>query len=257
MIIEKPGAFLAKLPWLTVMCGIDLGSQVDLGRQIWIGWRARPWTGWWTQSTGPRWTRANGDNPDLIWGVGFAMDGWGGPWATGGGARWWVGGARRRLTRDLAGVARNRARWLGLQSGWAQNEEWKETNPTTGSWRWLERRRGRRGGRGGRLNSSEQRWVCRLGVCETKGKMRFLTLLRCSGWSERRRGGSGGGDRRRRPEVEDGGGKLRFDDGGRSWDKRKLGWALSAKKREEEMIRDTPPTARSSDGQQWRGGRSL
>jgi hypothetical protein len=29
------------------------------------------------------------------------------------------------------------------------------------------------------------------------------------------------------------------------------------KKREEEMVRDTPPTARSSDGQQWRGGRSL
>jgi hypothetical protein len=29
------------------------------------------------------------------------------------------------------------------------------------------------------------------------------------------------------------------------------------KKREEEMVRDTPPTTRSFDDQQWRGGRSL
>jgi hypothetical protein len=88
---------------------------------------------------------------------------------------------RRRLAGDLTGVARNRARRPGLQGGWAQNEEWKESNPTTGSWRWLERRRGRHGSRCGRLNFGERRWVLLLGVCETKGKMRFLTLLRCSG----------------------------------------------------------------------------
>jgi hypothetical protein len=90
---------------------------------------------------------------------------------------------RRRAAggQKLAGVARNRDRRLGLQSGWAQNEEGKKTNPTTGSRRWLEWRRGRRYGSGGRLNSGERRWVLRLGSCETKGKMSFLTLLRCLG----------------------------------------------------------------------------
>jgi hypothetical protein len=79
--------------------------------------------------------------------------------------------------RKFAGVARNRARRLGLQSGWAQNEEGEKTNPTTGSWRWLERRRGHCGGRGGRLKSGERWWVLRLCFCERIGKMRFLTLL--------------------------------------------------------------------------------
>jgi hypothetical protein len=44
--------------------------------------------------------RANGDNPDLIWGVGFAMDDWGGPRAAGGGARPETAAARR----SIAGV---------------------------------------------------------------------------------------------------------------------------------------------------------
>jgi hypothetical protein len=79
--------------------------------------------------------------------------------------------------RKLAGVARNRARRLGLQSGWAQNEEEDKTNPTTGSWRCLEWWRRHRGGCGGWLKSGERRWVLRLGLCELKGKMGFLTLL--------------------------------------------------------------------------------
>jgi hypothetical protein len=114
---------------------------------------------------GPRWTGAKGSNPPPRSNLDrrSQIDRLGWPTHESGDRAAALGAGLRRPAGNSPAFARNRARELRLQRGWAQNEEGEKTNSLRGLGRWLGRRRGHRGRRGGRRGAGERREVLRFG----------------------------------------------------------------------------------------------